>query len=260
MMAMGWSDWILYGLLFILSTAWMNLAGLLAELSTPWLVVILFYMTMFAFNVMAFHMMGYMIYRRGDVFGTLPVESMDTAGPLALFEELLENGQDEAARIELKRVIAESPDDLQLYRRMHNLALIDQAVKDLGANAGMLIPRLIDLGRVSEAVEILKDCSRLQCAPKGLSAESTLALARQLGLTGYAKQSFQLLSGFHKRYPRSALIFDAYLFAASLLSEQLDRDDLAVPLLEYLQTHYPQHERIGEVVQLREVITSLAGA
>lgn len=255
--AMGWSYWVLYALLFVLSIAWMNLADLLAGLSSPWLFTILFYMTLFAFNVMAFHMMGYMIYRRGDVFGTLPTTAAEAVRPMALFEELLEDGKEEAARVELKRLIAETPDDVSLYRRMHNLALVGQATPDLAINAGALIQRLIEAGHGIEAVEILKDCSRMQCAPRGLDAATTLALARQLGASNHAKPAFQLLNGFHKRYSGSEHIFDAYLFAAGLSSEQLNRDDLAKKLLDYLQHNYPGHARIGEVVRLRSVIESL---
>lgn len=256
---MGLSYWLLYGLLFVLSIAWMNLVDLLAGLSSARLFTVLFYMALFAFNLMAFHMMGYMVYRRGDAFGTAQAEPAAEPGPMALFEELLESGNEEAARVELRRLIADSPDDLSLYRRMHNLALVDQSVEDLRTNAGAFIPRLIAGGLAGEAVEILKDCSGLQCAPKGLKADSTLALARQLGVMNHPKQAFQLLNGFHKRYPDSPLTFDAYLFAAHLLTEELGRDDLATKLLGYLRQHYPDHERAGEVVRLSDVVSSLAG-
>ena len=256
--AMGWSYWLLYGLLFILSTAWTNLTGLLSALPNAALFVILFYMTFFAFNVMAFHMMGYMIFRRGDVFGTVSEQAFAEPTPFSLFDELLEKGHSDAARVELKRLIKESPGDLVLYRRMHNLALVDQAAADLAENARMAIPRLIAERRTGEAAEIYRDCLRAEAMPKRLSAEDSLTLAVQLRAMSHSREAFDLLNGFHKRYPHSHQVFDAYWLAAKVLSEDLNRDDLALRMLTYLGKHFTQHEQIDEVNRYRQVLESLA--
>ncbi len=257
---MGWSYWLLYGLLFILSTAWANLTGLLLTLPNAALFVILFYMTFFAFNVMAFHMMGYMIFRRGDVFGTLPERASAEPTPFGLFDELLENGHKDAARVELKRLIKESPGDLALYRRMHNLALVDQAATDLAENARMAIPRLIAERRASEAAEIYRDCARARALPTRLSDADSLALAIQLRAMRHPREAFDLLNGFHKRYPHSHRVFDAYWLAAKVLSEDLNRDDLALRMLHYLGERFERHEHIDEVNRYRRVLESLAKA
>ena len=257
---MGWSYWLLYGLLFMLSSAWANLADMLGSLPNPTLFIIFFYMVFFAFNVMAFHMMGYMIYRRGEAFGTVVESPLAEPTPFSLFEELLEKGHNDAARVELKRLIKETPGDLSLYRRMHNLALVDQAAADLSANACVAIPRLIENRRANEAADIYLDCLRAESVPARLSAEDSLTLAVQLRAMQRSRDAFDLLNGFHKRHPHSHQVFEAYWLAANILSEDLNRDDLALRMLAYLGEHFEQHERIDEVRRYRQVIESLATA
>jgi hypothetical protein len=257
---MGWSYWLLYGLLFLLSTAWQNVATVVSGVSNGALYSLLFYVCFFYFNVIAFHMMGYMIYRRGDVFGTVRQADIVQASPFHLFDELTANGHHDAARAELKRLIAESPMDLGLYRRMHNVALVDQAIQDLEANAAKAIPMLIAHGRGGEAAEIYLDCARHDVVPKRMPAESVVALARQLRSMNRPKDAFKLLNGFHKRYPASELVFDAYFLAAQTLSEDLSRDDLSTQLLKYLAKHCANHSKIGEVHQYLQVIARLGTA
>ncbi len=253
---MGWSYWVLYGLLFILSTAWTNLTELLLTLPDATLFAALFYVSFFAFNLMAFHMMGYMVYRHGEELGTVGPQALVESTPFSLFEELLEQGHKEAARVELKRLIGESPGDLSRYRRMHNLALVDQAAKDLAENAGAFIPRLIAARRIGEAAEVYRDCARAKAMPRRLAADSVLALAEQLRVQR-PREAFDLLNGFHKRYPHGD-VFAAYLLAARILSEDLNRDDLAMRMLDYLDRHHPQHARIDEARQYRRTVAALA--
>lgn len=254
---MGWSYWLLYGLLFLLSTAWENLAVLVLDVSSPTLMVFLFYVSFFVFNVVAFHMMGYMIYRRGEQFGTVSHLPYTEDSPFRLFDELMADGHHDAARVELKRIIDETPADLALYRRMHNLALVDQAIPDLVGNAAKAIPLLIANGRASEAADMFLDCARHNVMPKRLSADNVLTMARQLRSMGKPHEAFKLLNGFHKRYPHSENIFEAYLLAAQVLSEDLNRDDLAAQLLRYLDKTFHDHARIDEVHRYQQVIAAL---
>ena len=67
-----------------------------------------------------------------------------------------------------------------------------------------------------------------------------------------------LVKGFDKRFPRHPEIPAVYLFAASVLSENLRQDASARQILGVLLARYPEHPVAGEAQQLATVIDKLA--
>ncbi len=261
MVRMRWSYLILYGLLFILTTAWTNLSLLVANLTNPTLLIFFMYSVMFYFSVVTAHMMGYMILQESDNLGTYVVADPDEDHRLDLFDSLMRQGNHEAARLELADVIEHNPTDLELPKRMHNLALADQKPLFLVQNARQYIPRLLDAGRRREAAEVYLDCVRqAPDSPVRLSPKHTCALAHALRERKESKPAFLLLKGFHKTFPNSDHTHDAYLLGARILSEDLNRDDLAKQLLQYLLQAFPEHERKPEVQGYLQTISAMGKA
>ncbi len=258
MTRMGWSYAILYGLLFILSTAWGNLSMLVIRIENPFLLIFGMYTLMIYFAIVSAHMMGYMVLQEAEALGGESPNAPKEDGRLALFEDLLREGNNNAARLELADVIGRHPEDLELQRRLHNLALADQAGKDLLKNARGYIPRLLDAGKAREAADVYLDCARLVPeTPLQVSSQHTCKLARALREKGASKPAFLLLKGFHKTFPDSSHTPEAYLLGARILVEDLNRDDLAKQLLQYLLQAYPEHERREEVRGYLRTISAL---
>ena len=57
----------------------------------------------------------------------------------------------------------------------------------------------------------------------------------------------RLLSGFHKRFPKSRDIPKNYLLVAKLLNERMGKDAEALQLLQQLKRTYPDHELMPEI-------------
>lgn len=66
-----------------------------------------------------------------------------------------------------------------------------------------------------------------------------------------------MINGFHKSFPGSNEVVDAYILGAKICCEDLERDDLAKKLLEYVLKKHPSHPRAIEANQYLEQILSL---
>ena len=71
-------------------------------------------------------------------------------------------------------------------------------------------------------------------------------------------QALALIKGFDKRFPRHPEIPAVYLFAASVLCENLRQDASARKILAVLLARYPDHPLSSEAQQLATVIDKLA--
>jgi len=69
-----------------------------------------------------------------------------------------------------------------------------------------------------------------------------------------------LIKGFDKRFPHHPEIPDVYLFAASMLCENLRQDATARQILQVLLTRYPEHAASGEGRKLLTAIERMAPA
>ncbi|MGD8909231.1 MAG: hypothetical protein PVI92_07765, partial [Chromatiales bacterium] len=72
------------------------------------------------------------------------------------------------------------------------------------------------------------------------------------------KEAVALTKDFHKRFPANDLTPGLYLALAKLFSEDMQRDDLAMKLLNFLLNHFQTHELIPEVRQYLRLIENLS--
>jgi hypothetical protein len=216
------------------------------------------------FSVIGFHMMGYVLlqYHReiGDPLATgsrLAAQAPDSGLRSPLFEQLMREGKTAAAAAEIMGQVRQHPGDLELRRQAHNFLLSHGQHALLLENARGLLDELLAAGKLAPAAEVFSDClkQRLSCLPA--SPGHYLALVRQLRRMGRARDAVKLGKGFHRRFPASDDTPALYLEVAAALSEDLQRDDLAQQLLDFLLQRYPQHERTEEVRRYRDVLTRL---
>ena len=262
--AIGWPYLALFGMWMSVGMAQdtassLLLAGLPKDLLIPfWLAVNT------VFSVIGFHMMGYVLlqYHReiGDPLATgtrLAEQAPDDALRSPLFEQLLADGKIEAAAAEMMDRVRQRPADLELRRMAHNFLLSHGQDQLLVDNARGLMDELLAAGKVGPAAELFSDCLKRgqNCQPG--SPMHHLALVRQLRAMGRAKDAVKLGNGFHKRYPASDDAPALYLEVAAALSEDLQRDDLAQQLLDFVLQRYPQHQRTPEVRSYRDILTRL---
>ncbi len=258
----SWPYLILTGLLMLLSQAEMNLTELMNTPDQNPVGSLLIEFTIVYFQIINFHMMGYMLYQTTErldavITKTKPVNDIDTT-KLSLYKEFMDQGKVQAALGELNTLIREYPDDMELHKRLHNLLLMEQENEAAGKHAAKdFIPRLLEQGKDYQAADIYVQCRMRNADIKLRSPKHVIQLANALRGTGKGKQAVQLINGFHKSFPDSDQIVDAYILGARICCEDLDRDDLAKKLLKYVLEKYPSHHRIDEANQYLAHVLSL---
>jgi hypothetical protein len=148
-----------------------------------------------------------------------------------------------------------APEDLAAQRRYHRVLLLAPEKMSTFVEQGRrLIGMLAARDLASEALKVYKACREKDAGFVLDDPVTTLALARAEWRTGEAKAALALLSGFDKRFRGHAAIPQAYELAARLLVQNLNRRDMAQPILATLEARYPESAQTHEVRWLlREV-------
>lgn len=260
---LGWAYAGLYGLLYCLQIAWQNVLGWIY--SHPYsLKYSLLADGANAYYLLAmFHLMGYVIYQYHEALGFEPegqdeAEASDNSPPeLELYETFMARGDHAAAAAELQYFLKTRPHDLTRRLRLHRLLKMLNDSATLCALGRDLITDLLANKQVRQAAEVLVDCLRINPNFKPAHEAHYLPLAEMLKASGDATNAVRLINGFHQRYPDSQHLPRLYLMAAGLLFEQLRQPALAVKLLDFLQTRYPEHAIQPEVRAYQNLIKRL---
>jgi TolA-binding protein len=147
---------------------------------------------------------------------------------------------------------------MDLHKRLHNLMLMEQEIEAAARHAARdYLPRLLEQGKDYQAAEVYIQCRKRDVSVDMHSPKQVIQLAKALRGVGKGKQALRLLNGFHKSFPDSNDIVDAYILGAKISCEDLDRDDLAKKLLGYVMKQYPSHPQVIEANQYLEHVLSL---
>jgi tetratricopeptide (TPR) repeat protein len=100
-----------------------------------------------------------------------------------------------------------------------------------------------------QAVALAGECLELDPAFVPAQPEEITRIAHKAAQLGQPQLVLRLLSGFHKRFPKSRDIPQNYLLVAKLLNERMGKDAEALALLQQLRKMYPGHDLIPEIEQ-----------
>ena len=228
-----------------------------AWLMLPSLNIVAMYFTLIMFN-----MMGYVVYQYHAMLGVeVSAEAPAAAGAASAVDaigQLIAAGQiDEALELayEAQRT---APDDLSAHGRYHKLLLLagrdDRAV----SHARTYLALLLQKGRGEQALDLYREMVARDAVFAPEQPAQLLQLAEAARRRREYPQALALIKGFDKRFPRHPEIPAVYLFAASVLCENLRQDASARQILEAILTRYPDHPVSGEARQLASVIDKLA--
>ncbi|MES9902416.1 MAG: hypothetical protein ABW168_07005, partial [Sedimenticola sp.] len=256
-----WLYLVLTGLMMLLGNAEMNLQQLVLSRGDAAWVELIFSVVIIYFQIITYHMMGYILYQGSEALGVKRPASVASPAEeylLTRYDQFLDQGNTAAAISELKTLIKDLPTNLELHRRMHNLMLMEQMESAAGKHASrQYIPKLLaaDKGHVAA-------CTYLECTERNIELQfkspgMVVQLAKELRGMDKGRQVMPLLNGFHKTYPKSDEIVDAYLLGAHICCEDLSRDDLAKQLLEFIVRRYPSHPRSAEARDYLEMVRNL---
>lgn len=259
----GWSYLGLYVLLLAVYLAESNAKGLLLNLVGPTAVLPILVTVSFSFSVLAYHMMGYLLYEHHEALGISQRHADETAidpteAKLEQFQTFMEQGMTDAAKAELIGRVKDEPRNPALRRKLGAFLMVHGTEEDKVKYVSYILPILIENGQANEAAKTYLELVPGNPAFSLKRADYYLALIHALNGLGQGKLAFGLAKNIHKRFPKDTEVADIYIEMAELLSQKFSRDDLALQMLGYVLKSFPQHPRHDEAQLLASTIQRLA--
>jgi tetratricopeptide (TPR) repeat protein len=204
------------------------------------------------FTLMAFHLLGYVVYQYHEALGHPVYHPEDEEqAELALFDELMEAGNHQAALTELREVMARNPERRDLKERLVRLARLTGDAETLKREGPEAIADLVRGGRVRDATDLYLDCLQADPAFRPHAPEVYDVIARELRNRGQLREALSLLNGFHQRFPEHPLVPRAYVLAARMFMDDAGKPEQAQKLLAYLQRNFGDSPYAAEVDSLQ---------
>lgn len=172
---------------------------------------------------------------------------------------LFKESQLERAREVLRDAFKKCNDDPDLHFLYHKVLLAANDQTALRNHSNFLMDKLISTDRAPEAQKVYSDTLEQLPDFRPMSAVVSLGLAREYQKQKKPDKAIYLLKEFHRHYPDSDLIAEAYFLAAEIFHEQLQQDNKALTVLDYVLNNklFPSQGRQsleGKYLSLRKKI------
>ena len=264
----GWPYLVMVVFLFLLDSIHYTFSDLVGSklsrnLIEPfWLAVYTYFMAVI------FHLMGYVVMQYHEELGaeapagatTDRDNKADDAHTTPLLRRFIEEGNVPAAIAEFSSLLEANPEDLELRRKIYVYLRSNGQNDYLKRYVPQYSSLLMRNKRYTEAATLFIEAHERSepCYPT--LADDYLPLMVELRRRRASKQAVLLAQGFHKRFPEDANTPGLYLEMAKVLSEELQRDDLATQALQYLLRHFPEHPLLPQVKQYLALLSQMQGS
>lgn len=217
------------------------------------------------FTIIAFNMMGYVLYQYHRRLG-LEIDNPDAADGSAPNREadpvadLITAGKiDQALDIayEAQRLEPESVDMQLRYHRLLHLAGKDDR---LLSHAQRLMPLLLDKGMPGKALDALRLCRERQPEFRPEDPATVLALAKAARTARDAKLALDILRSFDRLFKNHPLIPEVYALSALILCEDFRQDKMAEQIFTVLCQRFPDHPCASQAREYLKTLARLQGA
>ncbi|MEO8803664.1 MAG: hypothetical protein ABI304_10105 [Rudaea sp.] len=252
----GWPYLAVVGLCLVVSMSQSYAAGVAARVLPLFVALIVVGIIANYALVVTFHLMGYLIYQYHDAVGFEPAAPKLTR-PLAkpdpdqdLLDEVaafVRDGKPENATELLRGHLRGRGGTPAVHTQYRKLLRLTNDRDELLRHGSDYLNILLAQGKDRLALDLLRECQTLEPTFGPTDAEQITQLAKLAAQGGQPQLALRLLSGFHKRFPKSKDIPQNYLLVATLMHERMNQDDKARALLMYLKTNYPGDPLMPEV-------------
>ncbi|HEX6831911.1 MAG TPA: hypothetical protein VF132_00140, partial [Rudaea sp.] len=198
-----------------------------------------------------FHLMGYLLYQYHEELGFQPTATQ-LSRPLTKpdpDQEVLDeaaafvrDGKPEAATDLLRSTLRGRGGTPAVHTQYRKLLRLKGDNEELLRHGREYMNILLAQDKDRMAIELLRECQGIDATFGPTEADAITQLAQRAAQLGQPQVALRLLSGFHKRFPKSKDIPRNYLLVATLMHERMNQDEQACGLLRYLKATYPQHE------------------
>lgn len=216
-------------------------------------------------TIVTFHLMGYLIYQYHEELGW----EIDTEVKLKRADDIDQDVLDaaEAFAAEGKLDAAEAHLREHLNAKGGTPAVHERYRKLLalrGDNAVLLkhgrewLNALLAQNNDRKALDLARECLAIDKSFQPTAAEFTNRLAQRAADLGMTQLALDLLSGFHRAFPKHPDTPKNYLLAAKLMAEKMNAEAKAMALLKQVQQAFPNHPLLPEIESYLKFLEALA--
>ena len=221
------------------------------------------------FTIILFYMMGYLMYQDHQALGHTPHYDQTfiakkegkslISGISPLFDQFIAENNQVAALAELKTVAKLKPDDVQIQKQLQSMLKSSNDSKTLAHQSEKILHQQLAAKNYKDAVDsyliILKN--NPEKPPLIHNERDYLPFAQVLKANNEAKAVVKLLKIFQANFPRSNEKPAFFLFVATVLSEDLNREDKAINLLQGVIKAYPNHPLILKIINYKNQLEKI---
>ncbi len=255
MARLGWPYFVASGLCLVINASMSNAKALLLPFLPPIVALVVFYFLAHYAVVATFHLMGYLIYQYHselgyDVEPQAPVRQASNDPDQALLDqsaELVRAGSTDEATALLRTHLRDRGGSDALHTQYRKLLRVAGNNEELLRHGREYVTILLAQDKDKRALDIVRECGEIDPNFSPAEAGDVTRLAHKAADWGLSQVAMRLLSGFHKRFPKSADIPKNYLLVAQLMHDKLGQDREAQALLQQIKGAYPQHELMPQI-------------
>ncbi|PLK50597.1 lipopolysaccharide assembly protein LapB [Uliginosibacterium sp. TH139] len=216
------------------------------------------------FTLIAFNMLGYVLYQYHEALGLevevlpgrrgkAPVKSQSDEESERIAAFIAEGQIDQALEVayEAQRLDPQNIAAQERYNKLLHLAGKDDRLIN---HSLRLIPLMLRNAQGKGALEAWQRCRERQPEFRLEEASHVLQLAEAARANREPKRAMDILNGFDKQFRNHPLLPEVYFLGGSILCDDLHKDELADKFLLTLCNRYPQHPRVEEALRLRDII------
>ena len=252
----GWPYFAVVGLCLVILISQQYAAAMAAQVLPLFVALIVVGIIANYALIMTFHLMGYLIYQYHDEVGFEPV-APQMLRPLSkpdpdqdLLDEvtaLVRDGKPENATELLRGYLRSRGGTPAVHTQYRKLLRLANDRDELLRHGQEYLNVLMAQENSRLALELLRECQTLEPTFGPTDAEQITQLAKLAAQGGQPQLTLRLLSGFHKRFPKSKDIPQNYLLVATLMHERMNQDEKARALLKHLKANYPDDALMPEI-------------
>jgi hypothetical protein len=262
---LGWPYFVVALLCGVIALSQVNAQALLLPfLPLPVAIVVLFFISHYA-TIVTFHLMGYLIYQYHEELGWVVEGEVTLKRPADVDQDVLDAAEAFAADGKLDAAEAHLAD--HLTHRGGSAAVHDRYRKLLalrGDNAALLkhgrdyLNVLMAQNADRKALDLARECLAIDKTFQPSAAEFVNRLAQRAADLGMTQLALDLLSGFHRAFPRHGDTPKNYLLAAKLMAEKMNAEAKAAALLTQVKQAFPTHPLLPEIESYLKFLEALA--